>query len=341
MSTIQQHRNAGHLLRNQPMGLGVLKFFALSAMGFSCGIVLALGGLHALKALLERSSRVSFVAESRAMSRNVNAHALSTRSSEAASDSQGEHTVGYRGEVNASAANEVLRQKTKAMQEGLDLLSQVNTYTAKARKQEFVDGKLLEPQVILLKCRAKPFSVYGCWVEGDVGREVIYVEGENDNKVIGHDGGWKSKIPALVLDPNCRLAMLDTRYPVTKGGIAGLAETMLQVHLEDLQRGNVASCTCDADEQFEGRPCAKYTTIYKSQTDSPVYRKSVTFLDQEWKIPVHSTHFEWPQNDTSYQSEAELDENTLIEDYSFSDISMGCSLSDNDFDPKNPEYNFR
>lgn len=341
MSTIEHHRGGDRLLTNHSMGFGVIKFFALSAIGFSCGVVLALGSLHTLKGLLEQSSAASFVAESRAMSRNANAHPLSKQNSEARSESQGEHTVAYRGEINASPADEILRQKTKMMQEGLDLLSQANTYTAKARKQEFVDGKLLEPQVVLLKCRAKPFSVYGYWVEGDVGREVIFVEGENNNKLIGHDGGWKSKIPALVLDPNCRLAMLDTRYPVTKGGIAGLAETMLQVHLEDLQRGNVASCTCDLDEHFEGRPCVKYTTVYKSQTDSPVYRKSVTFLDQEWKIPIHSTHFEWPQNDNDYKSEAELDENTLIEEYTFSNIDMGCSLSENDFNPKNPEYNFR
>jgi len=123
---------------------------------------------------------------------------------------------------------------------------------------------------------------------------VIFVDGQNDGRMIAHDGGWKARIPAFILDPECRLAMRDARYPVTKAGILGLVETMLAIHRDDVVRDSVAICKLTRNQPFDGRVCDVYTTEYKSRAESPTYRKSVTFLDQEWNIPIHSQHFEWP-----------------------------------------------
>jgi len=338
MHIIEQRRHSDRLLRRPGIATQAVKFLVLSGIGFTCGVVLSLWGLQAVKGILEASSGTS-VASDRAMSRNANAFQATRRESPSIAD--GEHSVAYRGDMAKSPADEIVEQKMSQLQEGLDRLAEANSYTATAKKREFVDGNLLDPQTVHIKCRVKPFSVYLNWLDGDAGREAIFVEGQNDGKAIAHDGGWKAKIPALSLDPNCALAMLDTRYPVTKAGIIGLAQTMLEVHRDDLQRSNIATCICDTNQNFEGRPCLEYTTTYKSQTDSPVYRKSVTCIDQEWKIPVHSRHFEWPHNENEHQSEANLDENTLIEEYSFTEVTIGCPISESDFNPKNPEYRFR
>lgn len=239
-----------------------------------------------------------------------------------------------------AAISSRLRSKLEMLDYGRNSILAIDDYTGTFQKREVVNGILLDEQTISIKCRHRPFSVYLVWMTGDIGREVIYIEGQNNGKMIAHDGGWKSRIPALSLPVDCTLAMRDTRYPVTTAGIVGLIDIMRGVHEQDILKSNVLSCEIDEHQQFDGRPCSMFTVKYRSRTDSPVYRKSVTLIDCEWRIPLHTQHFEWPATSTS-EKEVQLDESTLIECYSFTALKMNCNLTEHDFDPKNPEYRFR
>lgn len=238
-----------------------------------------------------------------------------------------------------TAAQRTLQHKVELLQRGRAFLLKVPTYTAKLSKQEVVKGELLDEQTISLKCRHSPFSVYLTWLSGDVGREVIYVEGANDGKLTAHDGGWKSRLPAFSLSPDSWLAMRDARYPVTAAGVLALIDIMDGIHADDLARSKVASCELTVDH-FDGRPCHTFTTLYKNREVSPIYRKSVTMIDQEWNVPLSSRHFEWPKAEGTVP-ENQLDEATLIESYAFTELAFDAPLADRDFDTSNPEYQFR
>ncbi len=242
--------------------------------------------------------------------------------------------------AESSETRQNLARKVEMLQKGDSFLRGVAGYTAVLRKQEMVGNELLPEQEIEFKCRHQPFSVYLHWVTGDKGREVIYIEGQNNGKMIAHDGGWKARLPAFLLDPECRLAMRDTRCPVSTAGVLYLTQTMLGIHQDDLAKSNVATCQIATDQSFDGRACTVFTTTYKSPAGSPDYRKSITYIDDEWNIPVYSQHFEWPAADTDAK-DADLDDATLIESYSFSEIQMNAPLTDTDFDRSNPEYRFR
>src|SRR5262249_8673130 len=66
--------------------------------------------------------------------------------------------------------------------------------TATFLKQEGFDGDdLQELQTIQLKMRHKPFGCYMKWLEGgDVGREVLFAEGQYDDKMQVRLGGKKA-----------------------------------------------------------------------------------------------------------------------------------------------------
>jgi hypothetical protein len=232
-----------------------------------------------------------------------------------------------------------LQNKIDRLERGCQFLERIDGYTACLAKQEVVDGQLLDEQSMQMKLRHEPFSVYLLWQAGDIGREVIYVEDQNRGRMIAHDGGWKARIPAISLSPDSRLAMRDARYPVTNAGMLGLARTMLDIHRSDLQSRSIASCEMDENTSFDGRKAVKFTTMYASRDISPVYRKSITYLDSEWNVPVSSSHFEWPAIGDA--SAGDLDQQTLIESYSFTSVQLPAPLTDLDFDRKNPEYKFR
>jgi hypothetical protein len=259
-----------------------------------------------------------------------------------ANDTQSDNAIASdAGQTQDSESLATLKRKVDLLEQGEKFLAGVDCYTATLAKQEMVGTELLDEQTMQLKCRQKPFSVYLVWTAGDTGREVIYVEGENDGKMIAHDGGWKARLPAFNLDPNCRLAMRDARYPVTNAGFAALTTMMLELHREDVAKNSgLASCRAEEDQTFDGRPCTVFTTEYSSQASSPTYRKSITYIDNEWKLPVHSKHFEWPATGKNGDN-ANPDDSTLIESYSFTDVDLECPLSESDFDRDNSEYRFR
>ena len=240
----------------------------------------------------------------------------------------------------AADPHETLKLKVDLLEKGRTFLKERADYTAMLEKQEVVKGRLMDEQQILVKCRHKPFSVYLEWHRGDVGREVIFVEGSNNGKMIAHDGGWKSRLPAFFLEPDCSLATGDARYPITEAGLLGLLENMLALHKEDLSKSTVATCNHVTDGQFDGRPCYVFHTTHKSVSISPTYRKSITCIDKEWSIPCCSQHYEWPRDDADTEDEDETDKETLIESYKFTEVRFEQSLTDNDFDTSNSEYHF-
>ncbi len=319
---------AESLIRQQ--GDANMKFIGISAVGFLSGIVFStLGWLSQDTSKPPRSDGRESISVLRPV-RTTSEDAVSA-SSQATDGERGE---GPEGEKN-------LRRKVDLLQQGHKFLQEVSDYTTTLTKREVVKGELLDPQMIAIKCRSNPFSVYLLWLEGDVGREVIYIDGQNDGKMIAHDGGWKSRIPAFSLSVDCMLAMRDSRYPVTMAGLTGLTEMMLDVHRKDLADANYASCEFGEDQSIEGRPCHLVTTKYQSPDVSPCYRKSITWIDKEWNVPVQSRHYEWPRADLTTVSEHDLDEATLIESYSFAKLQFDRGLADRDFDRENEEYGFR
>lgn len=259
----------------------------------------------------------------------------SSRQAESA-DARDHATSADTSELTAERA---LQAKVKMLKKGQQFLESIPGYTVKFTKQEVVRGELLAEQSMLLKYRRQPFSLYLCWLTGDTGREVLYIAGTQEGRMLAHDGGWKARLPSILLAPHATLAMHDTRYPVTDAGFQGLIALMLKAHQHDFDGLRLASCVAEHDMTFQGRKCSVFTTQYQSPDVSPVYRKSITLIDQEWNIPVKSLHFDWPTESTALA--ADVDAATLLESYEFSDFDFSQPPTDEDFSRENPAYHFR
>jgi hypothetical protein len=237
-------------------------------------------------------------------------------------------------------AEKSMAEKIRLIEQGLVFLSGATDYTAQFTKQELVNGELLDEQEIEMKIRHAPFSVYLKWVTGEVGREVLYVDGANDGQLTAHGGGWKARLPAISLEPTSRIAMAESRYPITKAGLHDLAKMMAEVHRQDLQKKNFTRCEKLADQTFDNRPCHAFMIEYKDPKSSEQYRKSITLIDKEWSIPIYTKNFGWLNTDAPADPE-KLDEATLIECYSYSGVKFRPNLIAADFDRSNEDYGFK
>ncbi|MBX3437896.1 MAG: DUF1571 domain-containing protein [Planctomycetaceae bacterium] len=224
------------------------------------------------------------------------------------------------------------------LEKGCASFGNVPDYTATLHKQERIGDTLGEVQVLKVKLRHEPFSVYMKWQTFDKGRELIYVEGENDGNMLIQPGGWKGRLTGtLSLDPNGRMAMSESRHPVSQIGLVRLAEKLMHYSNLILKRESGFHCEIRGDQQIHGRDCYVFVISYDSPEHNATYRRSVQYIDKELSLPVIVRNYTWsdtPGTETD-------DDQTLIESYSWSDIRVDQRLANGDFDQTNSGYRFQ
>jgi hypothetical protein len=231
-----------------------------------------------------------------------------------------------------------LRLTSEMLKQGCASFEKIEDYTASMYKQERIGGVLSDGQEIELKVKHAPFSVYMKWLSGDRGRQLIYVDGKNDGDLLVQLGGIAGRLAGLrPLDPESPLAMAESRYPVTKAGLVALAKTILEHQVIDLQRGTGYRCHLEEGHTFDNRPCYLYICEYESPEINKTYRKSVILIDQELSLPVCVKNYTWGRD----IEPEKLDESTLLEYYSYSNLKVQQQLPETEFAQDNPEYKLR
>jgi hypothetical protein len=236
---------------------------------------------------------------------------------------------------------DAILRNLELLEEGSRKLQSILYYTATFYKQERVNGELCENQVVQLKLRQEPFSVYMKWLAGATGQELLYIDGCNNGNLLVRIGGWKGRmLPALNIDPHGSTAMKTSRYPVTQLGVGRLAATLMRDRRRDLQRESGYFATLNQLQKCNERDCYYFELEYEHPSHSPTYRKTVQYIDKERSLPIYIKNYTWPQC-VSDVDLSRLDESTLIEFYSYVDLDLEAKLADSDFSRTNTSYRFK
>lgn len=222
----------------------------------------------------------------------------------------------------------------KQARSSLAALEKIKDYVCTFVKRERVGGELLEPQRLEMKVRHQPFSVYFRFLEPPslAGQEAIYVEGQNDGKLIGHPNGIKNQvIGAVPLDPTGYLAMRNNRYPITNAGMKNLVSLLIQ--LGD-RRDFLKDCRVEFIEgqRVDDRPCLCIEIRNPRSREDFTLAKATIWVDKKWNVPVQFESWEWPKKAG--------EEPILVEQYTYLDLKFDQGLTSRDFDPENPSYDF-
>ncbi|HEX2477031.1 MAG TPA: DUF1571 domain-containing protein [Lacipirellulaceae bacterium] len=204
----------------------------------------------------------------------------------------------------------------------------VRDYSCTLVKRERVDGELGEHQHILLKVRHEPFSVYMNFLKPFQGREVVYVDGQNNNKLIVLEAGWKRVAGKLPLDPNGARAMNGQKHPITKVGIRNLTAALIRRMEADIKYSECEVLT--KDEKIGDRPATMVQVIHpipRQNFDAHIAR---VFFDNELGIPIHYDSFLWPQQQGGQPP--------LDESFTYMNLKINNGFTPRDFDAyNNPE----
>lgn len=237
-----------------------------------------------------------------------------------------------------------LRLKQAILVDAKSRLQTIPDYMATFTRQERVNKQLLMRESTDLKVRHAPFSVYMKWNEGsDIGREILFVEGQNDNRMLVKKGGQVGEmLPTFKVEPDGDIAMKESRYPVTTSGILKLVEKLLDYCNRDVKLEEGVLCQFLPDQKIDGRMCYVIRTDYGCAEVDPEYRSSIIFVDKETALPLCVKNYGWSGRCGAPESANEkLTDDTLIEFYAFTGIRYQSRLPESEFDQANAQYKFR
>lgn len=233
---------------------------------------------------------------------------------------------------------EAHRRSITLLEEGVRQLQNESGYTADFAKIEVVNGALTNEQLMQMKLRHAPFSVYMKWTAGKPGQELLYVDGQNEGSMVVRPSGIKGRLlGAIKLDPYGSLALNESRHPVTEAGLLRLAQIILESRYKEANWLDGYTCV-ESQTTIDGRPCHTFTIEYDSPKVRHDYRKSVISIDREYLYVAKIENFAWPTEDIAA---AELDTETLIESYTYTNVNFDHQLAAIDFTTANREYGLR
>ena len=213
----------------------------------------------------------------------------------------------------------------------------VKDYTAIMQKQENIGGDVQEAQVMEIKVRHEPFSVYikFRYPQKLNGQQAIFVKGQNDNKLIAHGVGLQRTFGTQRLDPTGVFAMQGNKYPITEMGILNLVDKLLEVGYKDAKFGE---CQVEYTEgvKIGGKDSARECTMIQVMHPEPrshfMFYVARIYVDRELNMPIRYESYDWARKEGETPK--------LIEAYTYLNLKLNVGLTDADFDPANPTYAF-
>ena len=220
-------------------------------------------------------------------------------------------------------------QSIKQMEENLV------DYTAVLSRRERVGEQEMPPSSMEVKIRNprndQAFSIYVKFIkpENTKGREVIWVDGQNDNKIVAHEAGLLGLLK-VVQPPDSFIAMVGNRYPVTETGLLRLMRKLTQYGLRDRKHGDRSVEIIENITVAEVN-CTRLRIVHPEKQEPFTFHIAEIDIDMERMIPIRLATWDWPLAEQ---------EPPLIEEYTYHNIKLNPGLKDLDFDPENPAYNY-
>ncbi len=218
----------------------------------------------------------------------------------------------------------------------------IQDYTCRLYKREYVDGEVMPWQLLEAKVRHPrkedgkevPFSVFIRFLKPDrlEGRTVIYVRGRYNGDLIARRGGQRSPNMTFQLLPTGPLAMDGNRYPITEMGFQNLAVRLIEV-LEQETKYRDGELQIWENALVGDRVCTHFRLTHRQHREGLTYHMAEVSVDDELGVPIRYGAYDFPKQEGGTPQ--------LLEQYIFTNVQLNVGLTDKDFDPRNPEYQFQ
>jgi len=231
-----------------------------------------------------------------------------------------------------TASKDVLSPALETARAARETVRKMPGYSTTFIKQEETRKGLIR-QVIKVKFRREPFSVYLKFVEPHEGREVLFVEGKNKGKLQVHEpSGLASLAGTLSLSPTGDEAMKENRYPVSMFGMEKLMDAVIAQWEEELKHPE-SEVKQYPQAKVGDYECRMFEVVHPRERPHFKFQTTRLYIDKKSGLPVRLEQYGFPSKAGEVAP--------LLEEYTYTDIKVETKLSDLDFDIKNQSYGFK
>lgn len=224
-----------------------------------------------------------------------------------------------------AAAGSQMDEPLRLLGEARQSFQGVRDYTCVLVKRERLRGQLAADNVINMKVRNQPFSVYLRWQSPKdlAGQEACYVAGRNNGMMRVHSTGLIGAVGFVSIDPRDPRAQANSRHAITEAGIGNLIERFAK-HWDEERRLNLTQVRV-GDYEYNKRRCTRVETVHPDNRGNHFtsYR-TVLFFDQENHLPIRIEVYGWPRAGGPAEGE-------LLESYSYVNLRLNAGLGEDSF----------
>ncbi len=202
----------------------------------------------------------------------------------------------------------------------------IHDYTCTFVKQEKLGGVVGKEQEIQVRFKEAPFSVLMTWTKNaPQGDRVLFIEGKYNGKMLVRPASplLRKLAPTVTRAVDGDDVRKTTLKPVNCFGIERSTKALLDVYEEARKAGDLREETAQ-DAEVLGRKCMVLVRYLPEKANYPAY-KTVTYIDQEYMLPIMIEGFGWNHSPT---------EPDFLCRYWYKDLKFNNSLTDGDFAPE-------
>jgi hypothetical protein len=219
------------------------------------------------------------------------------------------------------------------------LQQNVRDFTCRLTKRERIDGRLQDYYYINMHVReevysgtrvVRPLSVLLEFLSPSeiAGRKVLFVTGQNDNKMLVRKGGKRFSFLVVDLDPLGPSAQQESLIPVTEMGFQHHLGRTLRVLEHDMvvdPSGENTKVKHIQGASINGRSCQVIRITHPQRRQGLQFFQANMYVDSQLHVPVRTDAYGWPE-----QADQEP---PLLAEYTYTNLKLNVNLSDALFEP--------
>ncbi len=211
------------------------------------------------------------------------------------------------------------------LETGMRTYADIRGYTSILYKQERIDDELQGKEKIFLKYREHPHSIYMKWLDGPwKGRELVYNESLlGKGKVRVRESGALGILP-VTLPVDSAIAQRGSNHKVTEIGLKNLLD-MIEENYRAAEPNNDLDRKNHGFQDLDGHKVYVMESILPDDPSKGYYcHRMFHYIDFKRSLEIKARIYTFG--------------NKLYESYYYTRIKINPGLTDNDFDPDNPDY---
>jgi hypothetical protein len=198
----------------------------------------------------------------------------------------------------------------------------VRDYSCLFVKREKIQGQLGAENLIDMRVRNQPFSVYLRWVGPPnlAGQEACYVAGANNGQLRVHSTGIAGAVGFVSVATNDPRVMQNNRHPITEAGIGHLIEIYSQRW--EVERRLNKTTVHVGEFQYNQKRCIRVELIRPDNQGGQFYSyRTLLYFDKGTHLPIRVESYDWPKPGGPPGGE-------LFETYSYANLKLNPGVPD-------------